>query len=180
MTPLKTLYLKGVFEISSDTLINIIISAVGIYLSVIIYTRISGKRSLSKISSFDFAMTVAVGSLIASTILSDSVNLIEGMFGVGSLYLFQFVVAILRRNSKIKKIVDNQPSFLMRNGELLRDNMKNARITESDIRSKIREANVAQLSEVKAVIFETTGNVVVIHKKEDVMIDDWLLKDVRE
>ena len=100
------------------------------------------------------------------------------MIGVATLYTLQFAVALLRRVPLIKNLVDNDPTFLMRNGELLHDNMKRVRITEADIRSKLREANVAHLSEVKAVIFETTGNVVVIHKKDNVEIDDWLLKDV--
>lgn len=169
-----------IFDISTETFLEIALSAAGIYFSVIIYTRISGKRSLSKISSFDFAMTVAVGSLIASTILNDSVSLVEGMLGIACLYILQFCVAILRRSSVFKSLVDNQPSLLMLNSEFLWNNMKEVRITEADIRSKLREANVAKLEEVKAVIFETTGNIVVIHKTNEVQIDDWLLKDVKK
>lgn len=169
-----------IFDISTESFLEIALSAVGIYFSVIAYTRISGKRSLSKISSFDFAMTVAVGSLIASTILNHSVSLLEGMLGIACLYLLQFCVAILRRSSVFKKLVDNKPSLLMLDSKFLWDNMKEVRITEADIRSKLREANVAKLEEVKAVIFETTGNIVVIHKTNDVQIDDWLLKDVRK
>lgn len=53
------------------------------------------------------------------------------------------------------------------------------RVTEGDLRSKLREANVTKLSEIKAVIFETTGNMVVLHERDDDGIDDWLLKDVQ-
>ena len=52
------------------------------------------------------------------------------------------------------------------------------RVTEGDLRSKLREANVVKLSEVKAVIFETTGDMVVLHKSNEDDIDPWLLEDV--
>jgi hypothetical protein len=46
------------------------IAALGIYLAVIVATRVSGLRSFTKMSAFDFAMTVAIGSLIAAARLT--------------------------------------------------------------------------------------------------------------
>jgi len=63
---------------------------------------------------------------------------------------------------------------------LLHDNMKAVRVTEGDIRSKLRESNVTKLSDVKAVIFETTGNLVVLHKEDTHTVEDWILKDVKK
>lgn len=62
---------------------------------------------------------------------------------------------------------------------ILYDNMKAVRVTEGDLRSKLRESNVAKLSDIKAVIFETTGDMVVIHRNNSDAIDEWLLKDVQ-
>jgi len=154
------------------------VTAVGIYLAVILLTRISGKRSFSKMSSFDFAMTVAVGSIISTTILSSTVNLIEGISGLTMVYLLQISIALARRNQIVEKIVDNTPLLLMDGDKVLDYNLKKARVSESDLRSKLREANVTQLSQVKAVIFETTGDISVLHSKGDQPIDLWLMKDV--
>jgi uncharacterized membrane protein YcaP (DUF421 family) len=57
--------------------------------------------------------------------------------------------------------------------------LKKARVTESDLRSKLREANVLNRNQVKAVIFETTGDIVVMKASENnEEIEDWLLQDV--
>ena len=72
---------------------RIILSCLGIYILVIGFTRIFGKRSFSKMSSFDFAMTVAVGSLIATTVLSSTVSLAEGALGLLAIYFFQLSAA---------------------------------------------------------------------------------------
>lgn len=166
------------FKISWNEVGIIALSSIGIYFAVIILTRICGKRSFSKMSSFDFAMTVAVGSIIATTILSSTVNLIEGIVGLTAVYLLQITIAFARSNKIIKKIVDNSPLLLMDGDQIITDNLRKARVSEGDLRSKLREANVTQLTQIKAVVFETTGDISVLHKNDDQPINLWLMKDV--
>ncbi|VXB24306.1 DUF421 domain-containing protein [Maribacter litoralis] len=171
--------MQELFKTSWETVMLISVSAFGIYIAVILFTRIVGKRSFSKMSSFDFAMTVAVGSIVASTILSSTVKMIEGIVGLGIVYLLQISVALARRNKSVQKIVDNSPLLLMDGEEIISSNLRKARVTEGDLRSKLREANVTELSQIKAVVFETTGNISVLHKKNDSPLDLWILKDVK-
>lgn len=167
------------FETSWTSVIAICVTAIVIYLAVIIFTRIAGKRSFSKMSSFDFAMTVAIGSILASTILSKSISLLEGLVGLGMVYLLQIFVAILRRSSNIEKLVDNKPLLLMERTNILHDNLKKARVTEADLRSKLREANVLEMSQIRAVVFEPTGDISVLHTKDkNVVLDDWIMEKV--
>ena len=107
------------FEASTTSLIAIVLTAIGIYIATILFTRLAGKRSFSKMSSFDFAMTVAIGSVIATTILSKSVSLLQGAVGLAAVYLLQISVAMLRRFSIVQKLIDNQPMLLMDGEEIL-------------------------------------------------------------
>jgi len=171
--------MKELFNTSWETVMLISASAIGIYLAIILLTRIIGKRSFSKMSSFDFAMTVAVGSIVATTILSSSVKLIEGLVGLTMVYVLQISIALARRNKTVQNIVDNSPLLLMDGEKIISSNLRKARVTEGDLRSKLREANVTQLSQFKAVIFETTGDISVLHKKDDSTLDLWIMKDVK-
>lgn len=168
------------FGVSIGPLLAVFMSAVGIYFTVILFTRVAGKRSFSKMSSFDFAMTIAIGSIIGSTLLLASVNLITGIVGLASVYLLQQFVAYFRRFPSFGHLVENKPFLLMKEGRILEDNLKRARVTKGDLRAKLREANVTRLSQVKVVVFETTGDISVLHTQEDQQIEEWLLEDVRE
>lgn len=167
------------FGISAGSLLAVFLSSVGIYFTVILFTRIAGKRSFSKMSSFDFAMTIAIGSVVGSTLLLASVNLINGIVGLASIYLLQQLVAFLRRFPSFGDIVENKPFLLMKGQEVLEENLKKARVTKGDLRAKLREANVTQLSQVKAVVFETTGDISVLHGQEDQELEAWLMEDVK-
>jgi len=163
------------FKFSTDGLLAIILTAIGIYMALVILTRISGKRSFSKMSSFDFAMTVSIGSILATVIVSKSVSLQYGIIGLVLIYSLQMVVAAARHWKPIRNLVDNKPTLLMQNGKLIAANLKKCKVTESDVKAKLREANVIQLSEVKAVVFESTGDISVLHGTDNKAIDDWIM-----
>jgi uncharacterized membrane protein YcaP (DUF421 family) len=143
-----------------------LVNALGIYVAVIVFTRMAGLRSFAKMSSFDFAMTVAVGSVIASTISSSFVSLAQGAVALAALYVLQVVVAQLRVRGGFGA-VDNSPLLLMWDGEVIRDHLVKGQITEDDLRAKLREANVLHAGQVRAVVLETTGDVSVLHGEPD-------------
>ncbi|MFD6949604.1 hypothetical protein A6A08_07350 [Nocardiopsis sp. TSRI0078] len=169
--------LENLFAVPLSGLLLILVSTVGIFATVITYTRIAGLRSFSKMSSFDFAMTVAVGSLVA-TVAVAQVSLLEGMTALAVLYLLQVAIALLRRLAPFKQAVDNTPLLLMSEGTMLRDNMRRSRITEDDIKSKLRSSNVRSMDSVRAVVLETTGDISVLHGPGE--LDLSLFQDVQD
>lgn len=145
----------------------IFLSGIGIYSFIILYTRLTGLRSFSKMSAADFAMTVAVGSMFATVISSPSPTLIDGAIALAFLFLAQFIVAILRRKSKLFcGLVDNQPLLLVQQGQFIEANMRKSNVSKNDVYAKLREANAYNMNKVHAVIFESTGDISVLHGEE--------------
>jgi uncharacterized membrane protein YcaP (DUF421 family) len=163
---------------SWTAVIMVIITSISIYTALIIVTRIVGVKSFSKISAIDFAITVTIGAIIARTILTKNPPLLQGLVALAILFLLQIILSWLRRNPLMNKLVDNKPLLLMRGSEMLEDNLRKARVTPDDVRAKLREANVARLSQVKAVVIETTGDISVMYNDSGLTPDDALLKSV--
>jgi uncharacterized membrane protein YcaP (DUF421 family) len=159
---------------SPADIVVVIVSAFVVYVVVIAATRIVGLRSFSKLSAFDFAMTVAIGSIIA-TVATGNAGIVEGLFAVVSLYALQFSVAWLRQRTGMLGIVDNRPLLLMHGSTIIHEHLRRGRITETDLRGKLREAGVLQLHQVRAVVLETTGDISVLAGGE---LDRELLHDV--
>lgn len=146
---------------TSELLLTFTLVAV-VYLAVILYARITGLRSFSKISASDFAMTVAVGSTLGSAADPDR-NLPVVLAGLAALFGLQWAFAFLRRRFSAGRVLDNAPVLLMYDGEILDENLHATQMTEQDLRSKLREANVLDYSRVRAAVFETTGDISVLH-----------------
>jgi uncharacterized membrane protein YcaP (DUF421 family) len=165
-----------------DAALMVVLSAVALYGLLILYTRLVGLRSFSKMSGFDFAITVAVGSVLASVTLWQKPTLWEGAVALGALFGLQFVVGNLRKRIPgVTTAIDNAPLLLMDGPEVRTDNLRRANMTEADLRAKLREANVTQLEQVRAVVMESTGDVSVLHAPPDApALDDGLLADVED
>ena len=168
------------FGISLDKTISILIATFIIFFVVILLTRLSGKRSFSKMSSFDFASTIAIGSIIASGILLEDISPSVTIVALTAIFLLQTIIAYLRRFESVHKIIDNQPLLLMDGSTILFENLEKARVTEDDLRAKLRASNVLRLSDVRAVVFESTGDLTILHDTDNTLeVDNYLLNGVK-
>ena len=156
------------FSTSSTALLGVVLSTLAIYVVLIALLRLVGLRSFSKMSSFDFAVTVAVGSVLASTILTPSPPVLQAAVALASLFSVQYAIAWLRkRTAWMEHLVDNEPLILMTREGMVPGNLRRARVTENDVWAKLREANVLAVDQVRAVVFETTGDISVLHGDPD-------------
>lgn len=149
------------FAASTTDLLVVVVATVAIYLWVILCTRVLGLRSFAKMSAFDFAMTIATGSVIATVALG-TVPLTGGMTAVAVLFGAQFGVAWLRRHAAVNRYLDNQPLLLLYEGRIIDEHLARARLTRGDLMGKLRAAGVREVSAVRLVVLETTGDTSVI------------------
>jgi len=156
---------------------EVALSAALMYLAIIAVVRLNGLRSFSKMSSFDFATTVATGSLLATIALSGS-SLANGVVAVAVMFAVQAAVAVGRKAGPVERAVDNQPVLLLAEGRMLDDNLRQARITRDDVRAKLRLAGVVDQRAVRYVVLETTGDFSVA--TTDGPIDGELLRGVKD
>ncbi len=149
------------------------------YIAIVIMLRLSGKRTLSKWNSFDFIVTVALGSVLASALISTKDTFGKSILAFGLLVLFQFMISwISVRSSVIQKLIKSEPSLLLYRGEMQYDVMKRQRITEGEILAAIRTDGMSAIEDVDAVVLETDGSFSVIKNLDNSSAS--ALKDVRE
>ncbi len=165
------------YALDLSQLVGIVATALGLYVVMLALIRLNGLRSLTKMSSVDFVTTVAIGSLLATVVLSDRPSLLQGAVGLAALFALQGGFAVLRRRVDTST-VENTPVLLMDGPRILEDNLAATRVTRGDLYAKLREANVLNLDQVRAVVLETTGDVSVLHGPEGEFDPD-LLRDVR-
>lgn len=134
---------------------------------IIALTRVHGLRSFSKMSGFDFAITVSIGSVLAGAVTTLSTPMWHFIVALVALFAIQMVTAKFRaRSNAVEDTLDNAPLLVMENGAVLDDNLIAAGMTRSDLWAKLREANAYQIDKVHAVVVESTGDVSVLHESK--------------
>jgi uncharacterized membrane protein YcaP (DUF421 family) len=133
------------------------------YVALVLLLRISGKRTLSKLSAFDLVVTVALGSTLATVLLSKSVALAEGVLAIGLLISLQYAIAWLSvRSPRFQGVIKAEPTLLLHRGGFLKGAMRAERITREEILAALRASGAAEPAAVAAVVLETDGSLTVI------------------
>lgn len=148
-------------------LIAVLVSATLAYVWLVALLRISGKRTLAQLNAFDFIVTVALGSVLASVALSESVSWTEGALALAVLAGLQFASAwAATRFAAVRKALTSQPTVLLRDGRMLRDAMLAERVDEDSLCAAVRSTGYGGLESVAAVVLETDGKLSIISKAQ--------------
>ena len=143
--------------------------------TIILLARLNGLRSFSKMSSFDFALTIATGSVLA-TLMTTSSPIWPVITALVTIFVARYAISALRvQGGLAETLSDNTPLLLFYEDRVLDDNLRLARVTRDDLRSKMREANALEPDAVRAVVMEATGDVSVLHGET---LDEKLLEGV--
>ena len=143
---------------------GVILSAMAM-MWVVMLVRAVGLRSFSKMTNFDFVMTIAIGSLLAGAgQAKEWLGFLQSITGMAALFGVQWAAARARQASKtIDHLLENKPVLLMCDGRFLEEALHETRVARDDLFAKLREANVLDLGQVRAAVLETTGDISILH-----------------
>ncbi|UYG00894.1 MULTISPECIES: DUF421 domain-containing protein [unclassified Halomonas] len=146
-----------------ESLVRTLVVGVLAYVVLIAFLRLSGNRTLSKMNAFDMIVTVALGSTLATVLLSKDVALAEGTLALALLIALQYLITWLSvRVGWVKRAVTGEPLMLLYEGEFLKQALYRARVTEDEVHSAVRASGLSSVADVSAVVLETDGSLSVV------------------
>ena len=133
------------------------------YVALVIVLRVSGKRTLAKLNAFDLVVTVALGSTLATILLSADVSWTEGVVALALLACLQYVAAFVSsRWSRGRTVLTARPTLLVAHGTVLDSALRQQRVSAAEVRQAVRASGAGDLGRVAAVVLETDGSLSVI------------------
>lgn len=135
------------------------------YAALVVFLRVSGKRTLAKLNAFDLVVTVALGSTLSAVLLQESIALAEGLTALGLLILLQYAVTFISvRSGAFADAVRSEPALVVRGGTPCAEAMRRERITQAEVESAVRSSGGRSVTDAEAVILESDGSLSVILK----------------
>lgn len=148
---------------SWDGLLRVVVVGVCAYAALVALLRLSGKRTLAKMNAFDMVVTVALGSTLATVLLTSDVALAEGVLALALLIGAQFAVAWTSvRLGLVRRAVKSTPTLLVWQGRLRDQALRDQRVSRAEVLQAVRAQGQGALDQVAAVVLETDGTFSVI------------------
>ncbi|MCB1000295.1 MAG: DUF421 domain-containing protein [Ilumatobacteraceae bacterium] len=148
---------------TADQLVRAVVASAVAYIVLVAVLRWSGKRTLAKLNAFDFVVTIALGSTLASIATSSDVAIAEGVVVLVMFVALQFVVAwAAARSQAVRSAVKAEPVAVLVDGVLREHALRQRRLSPEEVRQAVRASGIGGLELVAAVVLETDGTLSVI------------------
>lgn len=153
---------------SWDSVLRILLTGLIAYVVLIVFLRVSGKRTLAKLNAFDLVVTVSLGSTLATVLLSKDIAVVDGLVAFALLIAMQYAVAWGQlRSAAFRRMVKSEPALLLRNGAWLDAAMRRERVARDEVLAALRSSGVGNPGRVAAVVLETDGTLSVIERTSE-------------
>jgi uncharacterized membrane protein YcaP (DUF421 family) len=147
---------------------DVVIRAAAVYMLLILVFRISGKRALAQITTFDFVLLLIISEATQQAMVGSDFSLTGAFLVILTLTVLDIGLSRLKQRSKtVDRLIDSAPLMLIENGRLHKERMEKARIDEDDILSSAREQEgVSRMEEIAYAVLERGGQITVILKEK--------------
>ncbi|MGY4690660.1 DUF421 domain-containing protein [Salibacterium sp. K-3] len=161
-----------------DTIVELLIVAgriITILPLLLLMALFMGKRAIGELPVFDFLIVLTLGSVVGADIADPKVQHLHTAVAVILIALLQRGVALLKmKNRTIGKYITFEPTVVVQNGTIIRQNLKKIRYSVDNVLEALREKDIFNVEDVETAVVEANGSLSVLKKpaKSTVTIED--------
>ena len=164
---------------SPQQIFQVVVSVLVLYPLGILLVRMGGRRTVAEISAYDVLVTIAIGSIIANGTLPSDTTVIDAAAAIATLLVLQVAVGAIRlRSTRVRRLLDFRPRAVVRDGKAeLSESPASAQLSRSELEELLRLQGVADLSQVKLVVLEASGQLSVFEHGKTGGLTETFLRD---
>jgi len=137
------------------------------FIALFAITRILGKTQITQITTFDFISALVLGELVGNAVFDDQIGIGEIIYAVVVWGILIFTLEMITQKfSKTRGFLEGSPTIIIRDGQILRENLKKCKLDINQLQHLIRSKGVFSIRELEYAVLETDGTVSVLKKAE--------------
>ncbi|GAC1036414.1 DUF421 domain-containing protein [Pseudomonas sp. No.117] len=145
-----------------------VLRAAAIYAFLLVLFRLTGRRALSEITTFDFVLLLVIGEATQQALLGDDFSVINAFVVIATLVLIDILLSLFKQRSpQVGRFLDGMPLIVVEYGKPLTQRLRKARITEEDILEAARQSQgLERMEQIRFAVLEKNGQISVIPESE--------------
>lgn len=134
------------------------------YAVALIGLRVAHRRTLSQWTAIDFAAAVAIGAVVGRTAIAGRQSFATGAIALVTLLAAHTIAAYARFGRPFAKLVDHRVRVLVLHGQIRPRELLHCGVTRNDLYAMLRQYGVAELSDLRYVLYETKGQLTIVRE----------------
>lgn len=151
--------------IPSSSIWEVVLRGSAMYLALFIFMRVVLKRQTGSLGMTDLLLITLLADASQNGMAGEYRSITEGIALVATIIFWNFALDWLSfQSDAFRKLIEPQPLPLVRNGQMLRENMRRELITVDELRGQLREQGIEHLAEVERATIESDGRISVVKR----------------
>jgi uncharacterized membrane protein YcaP (DUF421 family) len=144
---------------------DIVLRAIALYVFVVFIMRVIGRRELSSMTPFDLVLLIILGDAIQQGLTQDDYSVTGAVLAIATIASLQVFTSYTSfRWGKARRVLEGEPIVLVDRGEVIQQNMKRERVTESELAEEARQQQIPAIDQIEWAILESNGSISFIKK----------------
>ena len=141
-----------------------VLRGLSVYLILLVITRVSGRRTLAQMTPFDFVLLLIIAETTQQAPLGDDFSITNAVILIVTLFTADISLSYVKRWSpRVGRLIDGQPTLLVRNGDIDRHALRRARMDEQDLLTAARSQHgLERLDQIKHAVLESDTGISII------------------
>lgn len=149
-------------------MLTVLIRSVVLYLCIMLFMRLMGKRQLGELQPAELVISVLISNIVSLPVEDPNVPLLMGIIPVAMLVGLELIVSVLSlRFRSIRTLIEGNPVVIIHNGVIDQGALKTLRFSIDDLMESLRSQGVFDLSQIQYAIVETNGTVSILPYEKD-------------
>ena len=135
-----------------------------VYLFVLVLLRLTGKRTLAQITTFDFVLLLIISEATQQALIGEDNSMINSAIVVATLVGLNVLMSLLKQRWPwVDRMLDDVPIVIVENGKPLKDRMDKVRVDENDVLDAARQIHgLERMDQIRHAILERDGQISII------------------
>jgi len=140
-------------------LLEKILRPVFVYLFLVGFLRLFGKRELAQLNPFDLVVLLSLSNTVQNAMIGEDNSVSGGVIGAFSLLTINWLLTrVLFRAPRLNTLFELPPTVLIRHGVVDWEEMRKEALTELELRSVLHKLGYDEFEQVEKCVLEPNGN----------------------
>ncbi|GGV39805.1 DUF421 domain-containing protein [Actinomadura cremea] len=145
-----------------------VLRTVLVYAVIVLLFRISGKRGLANLNTFDFAVVFLLSNVVQNAVIGPDDSLLGGVIGALTLVVLN---AALNRwlavDERVGRVLEGTPTTVIRDGVLDRGAALRLSLRRAEVENAVRMQKGDKIADVASASLEPSGQLVIVLKRAE-------------
>ncbi|MFI5397935.1 MAG: DUF421 domain-containing protein [Candidatus Binatia bacterium] len=143
-----------------------IVRAAAVYVFLLVGLRLTGKRQMGQMSSFDLVVLLIISNVLQNAMIGNDNSVLGGFIGAATILALNYGVARLVVSRRgMERLVEGAPTLLIHNGKVIEPNLRRELLTRDELMAALRRQGILAVEEVHVALLEETGAITAVRKE---------------